>query len=158
MIAAWCAIDSKHVAGERAGVLPTDDRGDLPVGLAGVHEVGTSGDVDDGLGERLVQRDEGVAVAADADLVAERFAQCLAEADRGVLDGVVRVDVDVALGTNREVDQRVARERGEHVVVETDTGGDVADAGTVEIQLDDDMRLGGLSLDAGSTTSSRDLL
>ena len=34
--------------------------------------------------------------AAHADLVAERLAERLAERDRDVLDGVVRVDVQVA--------------------------------------------------------------
>ena len=53
-----------------------------------------------------------VAEAADAGLVAERLAQGLAEHDRGVLDGVVGVDVGVALGLHGQVDQRVPGERG----------------------------------------------
>ena len=81
---------------------------------------GRPGHVDDALRDGLVERHEGVAVAADAGLVAERLAQRLADADRGVLDGVVGVDVQVALGADREVDQRVTAERGEHVVVEAD--------------------------------------
>ena len=45
----------------------------MPVGLARVDEVGPAGDVDDGLGERLVERHERVAVPGDAGLVAERL-------------------------------------------------------------------------------------
>ena len=63
-----------------------------------MHAVRPTGQVDGGLDKRLVQRDQGVAEAPDADLVAERLAQRLAQRDRDVLDGVVRVDVDVALG------------------------------------------------------------
>ena len=77
-------------------------------------------------------------------LVAERLAQRLAEHDRGVLDGVVGVDVGVAVGGDGEVDQRVAGERGEHVVVEADPGGDVGAAGAVEVDLDVDLGLLGL--------------
>ena len=70
------------------------------------------------------------------------------EDDRGVLDGVVRVDVGVALGLHGEVDQRVPGERVEHVVVEPDAGGDVGAAGAVEVDLDEDLGLLGLPLDA----------
>ena len=77
----------------------------LALGLAGVHAVGPAGHVDDGLHQRLVQRHRGVAEPADAGLVAERLAERLAEHDRGVLDGVVGVDVHVAVGLHGQVDQ-----------------------------------------------------
>ena len=125
----------------------------LALGLAGVHAVGPAGDVDDGLHQRLVERHGGVAEAADADLVAERLAQRLAEHDRGVLDGVVGVDVGVALGLDGQVDQRVPAERVEHVVVEADAGGDVGAAGAVEVDLDEDLRLLGLPLDRARSCS-----
>ena len=48
----------------------------------------------------------------------------LAEHDRGVLDRVVGVDVHVADRCDVEVDQRVPGQRGQHVVVEADAGGD----------------------------------
>jgi hypothetical protein len=70
-----------------------------------VHEVRPAGDIDDRLGDRLIQGHHGVAIPADADLVAECLAQRLTDADRRVLDGVVRVDVQVALGPDGEVDQ-----------------------------------------------------
>ena len=96
--------------------------------LARVHEVRATRDVDDGLGERLVERHERVAVAGDAALVAERLADGLAEHDADVLDGVVHVDLDVAAGAHGEVGQRVLRERGQQVVVERHRGLDVAEA------------------------------
>ena len=86
----------QDVPGQRADVAAADDDVRLALGLAGVHDVGAAGDVDDGLDQRLVERHGGVAEAGDAALVAERLAQRVAEHDRDVLDGVVGVDVDVA--------------------------------------------------------------
>ena len=71
--------------------------GGATVGLV-VHQVRPPGQVDRGLDQRLVQRDQRLAEPPDALLVAERLREGLAERDRGVLDGVVGVDVGVALG------------------------------------------------------------
>ena len=49
-----------------------------------------------------------------------------AERDADVLDGVVRVDVQVALGAHVEVDHAVARDLVEHVVEERHAGGEAA--------------------------------
>src|SRR5689334_9493688 len=109
--------------------------------LAGVHGVGPAGDVDDGVRERLVHRDPRVAEATDAALVAERLAQRLPQHDRGVLDRVVGVELDVARGVHRQVEGAVLAERVQHVVEERDAGGDVGLPGAVEVDLDDDLRL-----------------
>src|SRR5690606_15927446 len=94
-----------------------------------------------------------VAVAADPGLVPERLPDRLTDADRGVLDGVVGVDVQIALGADREVDERVAAERRAHVVVGAGRRADLVCAGAVEVDLDDDVRLGGLPLDPGGPGS-----
>ena len=73
----------------------------------------------------------------------------LAEADADVFDRVVLIDVQVALGADREVDHRVLRQQREHVVEEADAGGDVGLAGAVEIERERDLRLGGLAVDGG---------
>ena len=54
-------------------------------------------DVDRADAERLVHRDRGVAVAADAGAVAERLVERLAERDADVLDRVVGAGLQVAL-------------------------------------------------------------
>jgi hypothetical protein len=61
----------------------------------------------------------------------------------GVLDGVMLVYMQVALGPDVQVDQRMARELFEHVVEEADAGLDVVQAGPVEVDGDVDRRLGG---------------
>ncbi len=66
-----------------------------------------AGDVDRGLGQRLIHRDQRVAEPADAALVAERLGEGRAEDDADVLGGVVEVDMQVALGADRQVEQAV---------------------------------------------------
>jgi hypothetical protein len=60
---------------------------------------------------------------------------------------VVVVDVQVALGAQRDVDQAVAAELLQHVVEEADAGVDVVDAGAVEVDGGGDPRLLGRALD-----------
>ena len=67
--------------------------------------------------------------------------------DADVLDGVVRVDVEVAAGPQREVEPAVVGEEHEHVVEEPDAGVDVGDSLAVEVQRDGDVGLVGRALD-----------
>ena len=126
------------VAHERAREVAADEVVLEAGGLAGVDEVRAPADVDDRLRERLVERDERVAVARDARLVAERLADRLPEHDRDVLDGVVGVDVGVAGRAHREIGQRVLREGREQVVEERHGGVDVAAPGAVQIEVEFD--------------------
>ena len=112
-------------------------------------EEGAAGDVDRRLGQGLVHRQQGLAVAADAALVAERLAQRLAEHDADILGGVVEVDMQVALGLHRQVQQGVAAERRQHVVEEADAGGDLDLARAVERQGGADIGLGRGADDGG---------
>ena len=62
------------------------------------------------------------------------FVERLAERDADVLDGVVRVDVQVALArATVEVEHAVARDLVEHVVEERHAGGELGAAGAVEV-------------------------
>src|SRR5206468_3450542 len=87
------------------------------------------------------------AIAADAGLVAERLTQRLAEADADVLDGVMGVHVQVALGLDVEIDEAVARQQVEHVVEEADAGGELGIAGAVQVEAKRDLGLGGVACD-----------
>ena len=56
----------------------------------------------------------------DAAPVAERLGKGFAARDAAVFGGVVAIDVKVALGGERDVDQRVARQLLEHVIEKAD--------------------------------------
>ena len=114
-------------------------------------EARSPGQVDDHPRQGLVQRHVGVAVAADARLVAGGARESLPEGDADVLDGVVRVDVQVALRLDLEVDQAVARDLVEHVIEERHPGLEPALAGAVEVDPDPDPGLGSVSDDFGAS-------
>src|SRR5699024_8192496 len=124
-----------HVPGHGPGEVPADEVVLLACGLAAVHQVGAPGDVHHGLGEGFVQWHERITETGDAALVPERLAQGLADADGGVLHGVVHVHVRIALGAHGQVDQGVLAQGGEHVVVERHGGGYVHHSGAVEIDI-----------------------
>ena len=96
--------------------------------------------------QRLVHRHMHIGIAGDALHVAERLLHRLAERDADVLGGVVVVDVQVALGLDRDVDARVARQQIEHVVEEADAGRNRRDAPAVEVDFDLDVGFLGLAL------------
>ena len=77
----------------------------------------------------------------DPGAVAERLGERGAEDERDVLDRVVLVDLEVAVGVDRQVEQAVVGERAEQVVVEADPGVDRGVAGAVEAEGDRDLGL-----------------
>ena len=91
--------------------------------------------------QRLVHRHHEVAGAVDALAVAERRQHRFPEHDADVLDGVVLIDVQVALGLQRQVEAAVPREQLQHVVEEADAGADVVAALAVDRQRAADVGL-----------------
>ena len=73
----------------------------------------------------------------------------LPQRDADVLDRVMGVDMQVALGADREVDHAVARDLVEHVVEKRHAGGELGAAGAVQIHLDDDLRFVRVALEVG---------
>ena len=90
--------------------------------LHAIGESGTAGEIHDDPGEGFVQRNVRVPVAGDALLVADRPGDRLAERDAHILDGVVRVYLQVALGVDLEVDKAVPGHLLEHVLEEWQSG------------------------------------
>ena len=105
-----------------AGCHPTDALGTtdqhilLPGRLSGVDAVGAAGHVHHRLGQRLVQWHQCTPETPNAALVAERGTDPLAEHDRGVLDRVVGIDVQIAGALHLEVNERMLSESRQHVV------------------------------------------
>ena len=93
-------------------------RGDLDL----VHDERAPGQVERDLHRGLVERHGDRGEPADARLVAERLGQRLAHREADVLDGVVAVDVQVALARDLEIPAGVLAELLEHVVEERQAG------------------------------------
>ena len=119
------------------------------------HQEGTAGDIERDAGQCPVHRQQAVGVTGDAGLGAERLQQRLPERDADVLDRVVIVDVQVALGFDLHGDAGVARQLVEHVVEEADPGGHAARAAAVQIDGDGDRRFVRGSHDAGVSRRGR---
>ena len=96
------------------------DRGRRQLGIEDAE--GPAGNVDRALGQRLVHRHQGGAVAADPGPVAERLVEGLAEDDADVLDSVVGAGLEVAARLDPQAEPPVAGEQVEHVVEEPDAG------------------------------------
>ena len=62
---------------------------------------GAARDVDGGAGQRLVHGQSASGIAADALAVAQRLGHGLAQGDAGIFRGVVEIDVEIALGSQR---------------------------------------------------------
>ncbi len=112
-------------------------------------EIGAAGKVDRDARQRLVHRLERIGEAGDAAGIAQRLADRLAERDAGVLDRVMRVDMQVALGRDVDVDQRMPRDLVQHMIEEADAGRNVRYAGPVEIDADLDGGFFGFAGDLG---------
>ena len=89
---------------------------------------------------------KGPPVALDAGTVPERLGQREAERDPDVLDGVVASGLEVTARGDLEIDQRVVRQQGQHVVEEADAGRDVRLAGSVEVHAHAHVGLAGDAL------------
>ena len=99
--------------------------------------------------QRVVHREVARPIAPDAALVAERLRQRPPERDADVLDGVMVVDLEVALGADVQVDHRMPRQLVEHMVEEADAGLAVVLAAAVEVDPHRQRRLGGRPADLG---------
>jgi hypothetical protein len=67
-----------------------------------------------------------VAVSFDATLVAQRMQQAFAQGNTRILNGMMLIHIEVALGVDGEVHHAVLANLFQHVVEETETGRDVA--------------------------------
>ncbi len=90
-----------------------------------------------------------VGIAGDALHVAERLLHGLAERDADILGGVVIIDMQVALGLDRDVHAGMPGQQVQHVVEKADAGLDLRAAGAVEGDLDRDVGFLGFALDLG---------
>ena len=110
-------------------------------------EARTSGKIDHDPRQRFVQRDVRKTEAANAFLVADGTRDRLPKGDADILDRVVAIDVQIALGFDREIERAMAGDLIEHVIEKTDASGQMAGATAVEVHDHADLRLGGVAYD-----------
>ena len=95
--------------------------------------------------ERFVHGHQEIAGAEDASLVAQRGVDGFAERNADVLDGVMLVHVQIALGCEPKIEAAVARDQVQHVIEEGNARGNVGLATAVEIQAQGDLRFFGVA-------------
>jgi hypothetical protein len=76
----------------------------------------TTAHVHDDARQRFIHWKKEESVALDAHFFPQRFFESLTQHQADILDRVVIVDVRVAFGVNRQIEQPVLRKQGEHVV------------------------------------------
>ena len=74
----------------------------------------------------------GPAHTGDTGLVAQGRIERASQADRHVLDGVVRIYLQVAAGAHVQIEESVGTKLGKHVIEHADTGSDCRRAGAVK--------------------------
>ena len=115
--------------------------------LVSITAGGASAEVDGGDAESFVHRHEEVAGAQDAALVAECLVEGLAERDADIFDGVVLIDIEIAVALQFEVEAAVASEELEHVIEETDAGRDLVWPRPSMRQIEVNLGLVGVAVD-----------
>src|SRR5581483_9012083 len=82
--------------------------------------------------------------------IAQRLRYRLAERDADVFHRVVLIDIEIALGVERQIERAVPREQLQHVIEEADAGADLIPAAAFNRQLQADLRFFGLALNYAS--------
>ena len=100
-----------------------------------VRKRGASPEVDGDDRERFVHREHEITGAIDSFAIAQSFGEELTDYNAGVFDGVVLIDVEIAVGFESQVEGSVFREQLEHVVEEADAGGDFVAAAAFDGEL-----------------------
>ena len=88
-----------------------------------------------------------MAVTYDSGTVPKGLPQRIPKSDTDVLDGMVIVDMKVALRLDGEIEQPVPRHVSQHMVKESDSGVNLALAGPIQIEPNGNIRLRSTPLD-----------
>lgn len=99
--------------------------------------------------QSFIQRHIGMAVTDYAFLVADGPGESLAQGNANVFDGMVRVDMQIAVSGNVHVDQAVPGYLVEHVVQERYAGGETGFTGAVQVDGDFDLGFKRVAFDLG---------
>ena len=106
-----------------------------------IDQIRPAAEVDDDARQGFVHRAVEHAVAVDTLLVAQGLSQGVAEDDGQVFEGMVRIDVEVAVDVEGNVHAAVAGQEVHHVVEEADARRAAEGAGAVDVQRDGNLGL-----------------
>ena len=84
-------------------------------------------------------------IPANAFFVADRLKQCLAERDADILNGMMVVNVQVALCLYIQINQTVTGDLIQHVIEKRNAGCKILATGTVQIDCDMNLRFVGIA-------------
>jgi hypothetical protein len=107
------------------------------------------GQVNRGARKGLVHRDIGVAKATDACKVAQSAFEGLAHHDASVFNRVVHIDMQIALGLNCQINQRMLGKAFQHMVKKANAGRNFGNACPIQIHGDRDLCLFRIALKGG---------
>ena len=110
-----------------------------------IHKRHATTQIDRRCDQRLFHRQRHVTVASDPLLIAQRLVQAATKANPDVFDRVVMINVKVADGLNLKIEKSVPSKQGQHVIEETDPGGDLILAAAIEIDRKLNLRFSGIA-------------
>ena len=89
-------------------------KGDMPI------KPRPPGEVDHHPRQRFVQRHVSMAITAHAALIANRLGKSLAERNPDIFNGVMRINLEITMGHDIEINQAVAHNLIQHMVQKRD--------------------------------------
>ena len=88
-----------------------------------------------------------MAISAYAFFVTHSFEQGLPQGNSNIFDGVVRIDVQVAFGANRDIHHAMPCDLIDHVIQKRHTGFQSGLASTIQTQFNADLSFEGIACD-----------
>ena len=116
-----------------------------------VDQVRPSTHVDYDARQRLVHRQKEKPVTLNPNFVAQGFFERLAQDQADILHGVVIINIRVALGLDRQIEQPMLRKQGEHMIEERHSRLDLRHTAAIDRQSEHNVRLCSLARDSRYT-------
>ena len=122
-----------------------------PFELNVVYQARPTGKINDHPRQRFVEWDISVAITGDAGFVADRLTQRLTEYNAHILNGVMRIYLEIAAGTDVEIYETMPGDLIEHVLEEWQPCFELGHTLTIQVEYDCDLGLSGLARDLRGT-------
>jgi hypothetical protein len=116
-----------------------------------IDEIGTATEVDRHLSERFIKRNRGPAEPAYPLFCAEGLLQRLTKHDADIFHRVVIVDLSIAFGVDRQIEEPMLPEKLQHVIQKRDRRLDVASAHSIQSELNANLSFRRIPFNRGAT-------